>query len=847
MQTHQDKQENVEIFGAKTHNLKDVSLSFPRDAMVMFTGISGSGKSSLAFDTVYAEAQQRYLESVAPHIRHLMRQAAAPDVEKITGLPPAVALQQSRSGAQERSSVGSLTRISTTLRLLFSRSGKYPEDVPFMTAEAFSPNNPQGACPTCLGLGHVHEIKPEMLVPDDTISIRKGAIAAWPHGWQAKNLRAILETLGYDIDAPWHRLSKKDRDWILFTEEQPSVPIFQDLTPQERQKAISAGKKPDYTGTYTSAQKYILQSYAGNKDSVKKRLAPFVAITSCPACHGKKLNKNALSVTFENYNITALNDFTVTALKKRFQPYAEGTSPHLPKENALKEATIRMTADICGRLGQLERLGLGHLSLGRQAGNLSSGELQRIRLATQLISNLFGVMYVLDEPSAGLHPEDVRALLAALRSLLKNGNSLAIVEHNLDLLAQADWLVEVGPKAGEGGGKIIYNGLPSGLEKAAHSCTAPYLFAKKRPALRQRRSPAHWLKLSEISCHNLSNVEVALPLESMSVITGVSGSGKSTLLAHVLPVLLKNFDKTPKEETEEESSIHAEVQGKMIEGGTKLKRLIQINQRPIGRTPRSNLATYTGFFDVVRKLFAATEKAKAKKFDAGRFSFNLPSGRCPACEGQGQISIDLMFLPESTAPCTTCNGTRYNPEPLEIRWKNKNIADILDLTVDEAFHFFEGYDSIERSLSALQVLGLGYLKLGQPATALSGGECQRIKLASELQRQQRGKTLYLLDEPSSGLHPADSDKLIKVLDQLVQRGDTVIMVEHDMRLAAEADWIVDLGPGAGNLGGKIVAAGTPETKYQEIYYSLADPKDYSIFSSNPSSCYHDYDQHHGLQ
>ena len=801
---------SVSVHGARTHNLRDVSFSFPRDAMVVFTGISGSGKSSLAFDTLYAEAQRRFMESIAPHARRLIEQASAPDVDGIDGLPPAVALQQSRAGAQERSTVGSLTRISVTLRLLFSRAGLRPADVPFLPAESFSPNNPQGACPACQGMGMIHEVRDDALVPDGSRSIREGAIASWPNGWQAKNLRSILDSLGYNIDAPWDSLAEEDRKWILFTDEQPSVPIFMGLNAEQRREAIAAGTEPAYTGTYTSARKYLLQSYSGGKDSVKKRLSRFITVAPCHECQGKRLNQNALAYTFAGHDIAEMGELTITQLKALLLPFAEGRSRQLSSEAAVQEAVIRMTTDICGRLDQLEKLGLGHLSLGRRTTMLSSGELQRIRLATQLISRLFGVIYVLDEPAAGLHPEDVRALLQSLRLLLEAGNSLVIVEHNLDVIAEADWLTEIGPGPGRLGGEIVYNGPPSGLRQISRSPTAGYLFDKHRPGLRQRRLPEHWLKLEQVTSNNIHGLDVGIPLERMTVITGVSGSGKSTLLARVLPTLLQRLDKTPKDEDNEEESLVPDVQGHITAGGTSLKRLVSIDQRPIGRTPRSNLATYTGFFDTVRKLFAETDEAKKRGFDASRFSFNLPAGRCSACEGQGQITIELMFMPQASAPCSACGGRRYNDETLEVRWHNRTIADVLDLTVDEAISVFRNNDTIQRSLAALASLGLGYLKLGQPATELSGGECQRIKLAWELQRAQRGKTLYLLDEPSTGLHPADMDKLMGVLDRLVQRGDTVVMAEHDMRIASEADWILDLGPGSGENGGQLVAAGTPE-------------------------------------
>jgi len=800
---------NVTITGARTHNLQEVSLSFPRDAMVVFTGVSGSGKSSLAFDTIYAEAQQRYLESVAPHARRLIEQIAAPDADDIQGLPPAVALKQSRGGTQERSTVGSMTRIAVNLRLLYSRAGKRPADVPFMTAEAFSPNNPQGACPVCHGIGVVPELNRAALVPDRTLSIREGAIAAWPVGWHGKNLRTILEMLDYDVDAPWDTLPEKQQQWILFTDEQPSTGVYPGLNAAQRQKAIAAGVEPDYRGTYTSPAKYVLQNVSGGKDSVKKRLSRFVTIAPCSACHGKRLNPDALTVTFAGHDIAALGEMTIRQLKSVLLPYAEKTSADLPDEAALREAVIRLTRDIVGRLDQLEALGLGHLSLGRRTTMLSSGELQRIRLATQMISKLFGVLYVLDEPSAGLHPEDVAALMPPLRSLLAAGNSLLIVEHNLDVIAEADWVVEVGPGPGRQGGNVVYNGEPAGLKHIATSATARYLFNEQRPPLREHRAPDAWLSLKNVACNNLNALDVDFPLASMTVITGVSGSGKSTLLTRVIPGLLSQIDNSDVDEEQDDEALKQSVRGEVAAGGEALKRLVRIDQRPIGRTPRSNLATYTGFFDTVRKLFADTPEAKKRGFDAGRFSFNLPEGRCPVCEGQGIISIELLFMPEASAPCTACGGKRYNDETLAVKWQHLSIADILALTVDDAVAVFHHNEPIQRSLSALTALGLGYLTLGQPATELSGGECQRIKLARELQRVQRGNGLYLLDEPSSGLHPADMDKLVLVLDQLIQRGNTVIMAEHDMRIAAEADWVIDLGPGSGDNGGQVVAAGSP--------------------------------------
>ncbi|WP_442604620.1 excinuclease ABC subunit A [Pantoea vagans] len=662
----------------------------------------------------------------------------------------------------------------------------------------------------CQGLGLIHDVSEDDLVPDPSLSIAEGAIVAWPNGWQAKHLRIILETLGYDVTVPWQRLSRRDKDWILFTDEQPSVPVFPGLNAEQRQKAIAEGTEPAYNGTYVSVRKNVLQRYSGGKEGVVKRVARFVRSKACPACQGERLNQAALAVRFAGFDIADLSDFTVNQLNALLRPFAEGKPEHLPDDLALKEAVIRMTSDIRKRLTQLEELGLGHLSLSRKSTQLSSGELQRIRLATQLISRLFGVLYVLDEPSAGLHPEDVSRLIDSLNLLKISGNSLLIVEHNLKIISGADWIVEVGPGPGRDGGQVVYSGNPSGLRDITTSPTAAYLFSSDYKGLRKRTSPENWLSFKGISCNNLKGLDVSFPLERLSIITGVSGSGKSTLLTHAIPALLAKLDKTePDEEVLTEDNAQ-DIKGHVASGTGKLNRLIRIDQRPIGRTPRSNLATYTGFFNTVRKLFAETDEAKQRGFDASRFSFNLPQGRCPSCEGQGQVSIELMFMPEVTATCSACGGSRYNDDTLSVRREGRTIAEVLNLTVDEAGEVFKDYESIKRSLDALSALGLCYLKIGQSATQLSGGECQRIKLAYEFQRVPRGKTLYLLDEPSSGLHPADMDRLMKILDTLVQRGNTVVMAEHNMRLATEADWIVDLGPGAGDKGGKIVTSGIPE-------------------------------------
>lgn len=798
----------VAIRGARTHNLKNVSLDVPRNALVVFTGVSGSGKSSLAFDTIYAEAQRRFLESTSPYARRLIDQVAAPDVSSIDGLPPAVALRQQRASAQERSSVGSVSQISTTLRLLYSRAGAKPDDA-FIPAEAFSPNTPQGACPACQGIGRVYDATEALMVPDPTLSIRDGAIASWPRGWQRNNLRDILIALGHDVDRPWQDLPAAEREWILFTDEQPTVPIFAGLTAEEAREEIKKGRKPTYNGTFIGARKYVMDNLADTSEAKRKRLALFVTSSVCPVCHGKRLSAPALAVRFAGLDIAEMADLPLSELSHLLAPYGRGEHDDEWPDEASRAAVHLLVGEICERLKRLLELGLGHLQLSRRATMLSSGELQRLRLGTQLLSKLFGVIYVLDEPSAGLHPSDVAALLEPLKSLRDSGNSVFIVEHNLDLIRQAEWLVDVGPGAGRQGGEIVHNGSLSALKSNPRSQTGRYLFFPAAPDESRRPPPTEWLSLRDVSSNNIVALDVDVPLKRLSVITGVSGSGKSTLLNTVLPRLIGRGVLDDAADEEYEALEERAVSGDIVAGAEQIDRIVRIDQRPIGRTPRSNLATYTGLFDTVRKIFAATPDARARGFDAARFSFNLPQGRCPVCEGQGQVVIEMMFMPSVTAPCAACGGKRYNAETLEVRWRDLSIADVLDLTVEQALPLFEQEKPVHRALATLDAMGLGYLTLGQPATILSGGEAQRIKLATELQRTPRGSLLYLLDEPSSGLHPADMDKVLHHLQLLVDGGHTVVMVEHDMRIAAQADWIIDLGPGSGRDGGRLVASGPP--------------------------------------
>ena len=811
----------VRVRGAREHNLKSIDVDIPRDALVVFTGISGSGKSSLAFGTLYAEAQRRYFESVAPYARRLIDQVGVPDVDSIEGLPPAVALQQQRGTPSTRSSVGSVTTLSNLLRMLYSRAGTYRRGRAMLHAEDFSPNTPQGACPRCHGLGYVYEVTERSMVPDDSLSIRDRAVAAWPPAWHGQNLRDILVSLGYDVDAPWRDLPRKDRDWILFTDEQPIVPVYAGYTPAETRRALKRKEEPSYMGTFTGARKYVLQTFATTQSALmKKRVARFMTGTLCPSCNGKRLKRAALEVSFAGYDIGALSQLSLADLARVLAPAAQGrfavgdapdAPPGLTEEKRI--AAQRIARSINERVETLRALGLGYLSIERSTPTLSPGELQRLRLATQIRSNLFGVIYVLDEPSAGLHPADTEALVTALDQLKRGGNSLFVVEHDLGLMRHADWIVDVGPEAGSRGGRVLYSGPPPGLRGVEGSHTARHLFGH-RTVRHEPRTPRGWLRLSEVRRNNLKNIDVDFPLGVFTAVTGVSGSGKSSLVSQSLVELVAahlGHESAAASDGEEEIEVAslAPVGGRIAAGLAGIKRLVTIDQKPIGRTPRSNLATYTGLFDAVRALFAATPAAKARRYSAGRFSFNVAAGRCATCEGEGFVCVELLFMPSVYAPCPACHGARYNAKTLEVQYHGRNIAQVLDMTVEEAQRFFDESLAVAHTLKLLREIGLGYLRLGQPATELSGGEAQRIKLITELQRQQRGATLYVIDEPTIGLHPADVDKLMIQLNALVDAGNTVIVAEHEMRVAAGADWLIDMGPGAGDLGGSVVAAGPP--------------------------------------
>lgn len=764
----------IRVRGAREHNLRDVDVDLPRDCLVAFTGVSGSGKSSLAFGTIFAESQRRYFESVAPYARRLLAQVGAPAIDVIDGLPPAVALQQARGASSARSTLGTLSSLSDVLRLLYSRAGTYPAGAEHLPASAFSPNTAVGACPTCHGSGVARSTSEALLVPDPTLSIDEGAIGVWAsRAWVGQNVRRMVTKLGIDIHAPWHTLPQADRDWLLFTDETPRMLL----------QGNKQGEQSAYHGHWTSAEAYLMRNLAKTQSaSQREKLEAFIADGPCPTCRGKRLRPAALAVTFAGIDIAEMAAMPLASvcslLDEGLEEQARGTDRH---GAAAATAARSLVADFRARVEAIISLGLGYLSMDRSSTALSAGELQRVRLAGQLRAGLFGVLYVLDEPSAGLHPADSEALYAALRELVATGNSLFVVEHDLSIARNADWVVDVGPGAGVLGGRVVHSGPPASLESVADSATGEFMFGRDETPALEAREPDGWLAFDGLATNNLQDVSLRVPLGVMTAITGVSGAGKSSLLTAVADRL--------------------EAEGE--------RRVVAIDQRPIGRSPRSNLATYTGLFDAVRRLFAATPEAKERGWSAGRFSFNVAEGRCPTCEGEGFIAIELVFLPTSYSSCPTCHGSRYNPETLQVRYAGRDIGEVLAMTTHEAAEFFADVPAVHRSLTTLLDVGLGYLTLGQPATELSGGEAQRIKLATELQRPQRDGTVFVLDEPTGGLHPVNVRDLVRVLGRLVDSGATVVVVEHDMRVVAAADWVVELGPGGGDRGGTIVAQDTP--------------------------------------
>ena len=784
----------IEVRDAHLHNLRNVDVDIPRGTLVAVTGVSGSGKSSLAFGTIHGEGQRRYLESVAPFARRLIGSAVDPQVGSVEGLPPTVALEQSTSGGGARSTVGTVSALSNSVRLLYSRAGDNPKG---LYSDSFSPNTPEGMCPTCQGTGVVHEPTEASMVPDPTLSIEDGAIQAWPGAWAGKNFHDILMNLGYDLDSPWQDLPEEDREWILFTEERPVVTV----KPLRGEDQIQR----NYKGTWRSVASYLTNTLAETQsDTLRKRVLSYMESRVCETCHGRRLNPEALKVTYAGMPIDELGALPLDQVH-------EVLAAQEPTEGSAEDLLLKQ---ILPALQSALDLGLAHLSLDRPAPTLSAGELQRIRLSAQLRSGLFGVAYVLDEPSAGLHPAERGAVLDICRRFIDAGNSVLLVEHDMELVAQTDWLVDVGPLAGECGGEVVYSGPTS--DYTGDAPTAKALANRALSLNDDPRSATGELRLSGVSARSIEGLDVSFGMGQFTAVAGVSGSGKSTLVSTVLAGVLRDAASTVVEEEDDSAGdAGAGEAGWTVdrqEGFDAVSRVVQITQKPIGRTPRSTLATYTGLFDGVRKLFASTDEAKRRKWTVSRFSYNVKQGQCPTCGGAGKIEVELVFLPGSYTTCPDCGGARYNDETLEVTWEGLTIAQVLELTVDEAADVFADQPKILRAVETLQAVGLGYLRLGQGAPELSGGEAQRIKLATELQRSRnsrRGHTVYLLDEPTTGLHPADVALLVKELNSLVDAGQTVVVVEHDLSVIAQADRVIEMGPGAGAEGGQVVATGTP--------------------------------------
>ena len=923
----ENKKQFIRIRGANENNLKNLSVDIPRDKFVVLTGLSGSGKSSLAFDTIYAEGQRRYMESLSSYARQFLGQMEKPDVESIEGLPPAISIDQKSTNRNPRSTVGTVTEIYDYFRLLYARVGiphcpkcgkviakqtvdqmvdqimELPERTKiqllapvvrgrkgthaklldqarrngYVRAEidgnvyelseeitldknikhtiaiivdrlivkpgiekrltdsletvlnladglavvdtmdgnymnfsqsfscpdcgvsideieprSFSFNNPFGACPECLGLGYKMEFDPDLMIPDKSLSISEGAIVVM--GWQSCTdkssftnaiLNALCREYGFDLDTPFKDYPKKIQDIILYGTGGHSVKVYYK---GQRGEGV-------YDVVFPGLIRNVEQRYKETgSESMKQEYESFMQITPCKACKGQRLKKESLAVTVADKNIYEITNMSIDKLKRFLAEMQLSPQQQLIGKQILKE--------IRARVGFLADVGLEYLSLARATGTLSGGEAQRIRLATQIGSGLVGVAYILDEPSIGLHQRDNDKLLGALMHLRDLGNSLIVVEHDEDTMRAADCIVDIGPGAGEHGGQLVGMGTAEELMQNPKSITGAYLSGKlKIPVPEVRKEPTGYLTIKGAAENNLKHIDVDIPLGIMTCITGVSGSGKSSLINEILyKHLARDLNRA------------RVIPGKHDEiiGIDQLDKVIAIDQSPIGRTPRSNPATYTGVFDQIRDLFAATADAKAKGYKKGRFSFNVKGGRCEACSGDGIIKIEMHFLPDVYVPCEVCKGKRYNRETLEVKYKDKSIYDVLNMTVEEAMTFFENVPSIRRKIETLYDVGLSYIRLGQPSTTLSGGEAQRIKLAAELSKRSTGKTIYILDEPTTGLHFADVQKLVEILRRLSDGGNTVVVIEHNLDVIKTADYIIDIGPEGGDGGGTVVAKGTPE-------------------------------------
>ena len=924
----------IRIKGARAHNLKNIDVNIPRDKLVVITGLSGSGKSSLAFDTIYAEGQRRYVESLSSYARQFLGQMDKPDVDQIDGLSPAISIDQKTTSHNPRSTVGTVTEIYDYLRLLFARAGhphcpkcgkpitqqsvdqmidqirELPErtkllvmaqvvrgkkgehkkvlahirhegyvrvridgevmdigediqleknkkhtievvidrlvvregmesrladsletalklgegvayvqivdgellmfsenfacvdcgiSLPEITPRMFSFNNPYGACPVCMGLGSHMEFDEELVLPDPTLSIGGGVFAPLSknlHSYAMCVMKAILENRGYSLETPWQEIDKKTQQVLLYGSGEERFTF---------RYTNMFGEDKEYFVPFEGVMPLLARRYhETDSDEMRESYENYMTEIPCKACHGARLKPETLAVTVGGKNIDEVTRMTIREADAFFTQLTL-----TPREMKIAAQILK---EIHARLHFLLDVGLDYLTLSRSAGTLSGGEAQRIRLATQIGSGLQGVLYVLDEPSIGLHQRDNNRLLATLKHLRDLGNTLIVVEHDEDTMYAADHIIDIGPGAGANGGRVVAEGTAEEIKKNPDSITGAYLSRRKFIPVPAKRRPGNgkFIEVVGAAENNLKDLTVKFPLGTLTLVTGVSGSGKSTLVNEILYKGIAS------------RLYHAKGKPgkhKKIKGLENIDKIIDIDQQPIGRTPRSNPATYTGVFDAIRELFSQTSEARMRGYKAGRFSFNVKGGRCEACKGDGILKIEMHFLPDVYVPCEVCKGARYNRETLEVRYKGKNISEVLDMTIDEAVEFFANVPRIARKLQIIQDVGLGYIKLGQPATTLSGGEAQRVKLATELSRRSTGKTLYILDEPTTGLHTADIHKLLDILQRLVAGGDTVVVIEHNLDVIKTADYIIDLGPEGGDKGGTVVATGRPEdiVKVPESY------------------------------